>query len=825
MIRSLGETTSGAETGQGRGGNFAHGDALTDLSADQWRLAKTIFDEAVDWPPEDRDSRLRTLTDDPEVLAEVSSLLRASGSTKGFFDRGPRFDGLLEAADLEPGARIGSWRIVRIIGHGGMGAVYEAARAEGGFDQRAALKVIPVEASIYLARFEDERRIVARLEHPGIARLYDGGLTPAGHPFMAMELVDGEPVTAWARARSASLAARLALFAEVCEAVAYAHRNLVVHLDIKPANVLVTGEGRARLLDFGAARVLEAGLPEGAPAAMLTPAYAAPEQLAGEPVTTSTDVYSLGVLLYELIAGGLPWTDGRSDRSIGLAPSAFAATLAAAPAPASRLRGDLDAIVARAMSPDPADRYADAGALGEDIQRHLRGDPIAARADSRLYVAGRTLRRYRWAALATGLVIVSLAAGVIGIAVQARRAEAERDHFEAEVARGDAAMDYVALMFRDAGDPDKAQPVLAKDVLARSAANLDRTFAGEPAKYGRAVEFLAKLYSEMTDEVGAEALERRYLASSAAAADPVTAGRVRLLLAQSLLRQGDKAGASATLSAAQAFWAKDPTRYIGEIARSRIIEGQIKKANHDLPGAIAALRLGLAEASQPSAGVAPEDVANLENSLALALMANGSFDEADQLMARVRAYWEHNGRIEDGLVTAIQNQGAIALARGDLAGGVALLHQSIDARRATFGPSGALAAAEVNLARGLLLQGKAAEAAATAVDAHGIADRFIGAKSPISTTAAVLEAVADVERGAPGAKAEIDAAVAATAASPDAPQAISLAGQARWLADHGEAAPAALERARADAMVKALGQTGLIYRPVLAQIDELPPKR
>ena len=766
----------------------ASGDCgVTGLSEDQWSRAKELFDQALDWPVAERAARVTAAMPDPAVLAEVASLLASADQTRGFFDRAPSSQGIEALADLSPGSRIGSWRIVRTIGHGGMGVVYEAARAEGGFDQRAALKIIDVEASAYLTRFEDERAIVARLEHPGIARLYDGGIDADGHPYMAMEFVDGAPITAHVSALP--LRRRLELFVAVCDAVAYAHRNLVVHLDIKPSNVLVTRDGTPRLLDFGAARVLEAGLPDGAAAAMLTPAYAAPEQRAGQTVTTATDVFALGVLLRELAAG----------------------TNAAMPR-------DIEAMVTHATLADPALRYANAGALAADVRRHLRGEPIAIRSGSRLYVAGRALRRYRWAAAAAALMIVSLGAGLTGTAIEARRAIAERDHFEAEVARGDAAMDYFALMFRTADAGSDGQPVTAQAVLADSAANLDRDFAGQPAKYGRVVEFLANLYSELTDETGGVALERRYLASPAAAGDPATASRVRVMLAQSLLRQGDADGATRILGQAQAYWNRDPARFAGELARSRIIEGQLRKAGGDLPAAIAALRRGLAEAATSSAGVPPEDVSNLRNSLSLALMADGSFTEAKALMADVRAFREAQGRTDDNLFTAIQNQGAIALAMGDYKGAESLLRQSIGRRRARLGPSGAMAAADLNLARALLLQNRPADAAAPAAEGARAALSFTGPSSPLSIAGKVMVAAATVEQRGAESEATTAAALAATAAKPDALHALALAVKGRLLADQSKpGSAAAILQGRA--MLTAAGKPGLLAQPLFAQIS------
>lgn len=765
------------------------------LDAERWSHVKALFDEIVDQPEEERVSRIAASGADPDVTDEVQRLLAAAGQADDFFARTPSLQGFGDPPELAPGARVGAWRVVKAVGRGGMGVVYEAERATGGFDQRAALKVIDIHASAWSARFEDERQIVARLDHPGIARLYDGGFDLDGQPYMAMEFIEGRTLIDYARVRDLNLKHRLGLFARVCEAVAYAHRNLVIHLDIKPGNVFVTDDGEVKLLDFGGARVLESAGEEGVKASMLTPAYAAPEQIDHHPVSTATDVYALGALLRELVAEAP--TGVRKDHLS---------------------RRDLDAVVARAMRPDPNARYGDANALGGEVARILRRDPVAARETDRGYVILRLIARYRWAAAAIAAIIVALAGGVIATALEVRRAIAERDHFEAEVARGNAAMDYFALMFHDANSGPADKPTTPADLLRRSAENLDQSFRGQPAKYGRVVEFLASLYSEMTDDVGGQVLERRYLASAAAGADPLTANRVRLMLAQSLLRQGDRAAASATLQQAQRFWLSAPDRYIGELARSRIVEGQILKGAKDIPGAIAVLRLGLAEAARPSSGVSGEDVSNLENSLALALMADSQFDQAEAMMNRVRTYRDRQGRTDDDLLIAIQNQGAIALARGYLPRAEGLLRDAIDRRRASFGPSGAMAAAEVNLAKTLLLEGRPRDAAVVADEAQAIGQKFTGPRGPPTVAATVARSIAQVEARLPSAQAAVDAALGVTASMTDPQRALALAAASRRADGLGHSAEAAADRSVAIAIMAGSGRTAALSRPLFDQV-------
>lgn len=289
---------------------------------------ESMFERALDVPAAERRAFVASACDgDRAFEAEVIALLAAEESTAGLLDTplaelaAPLFAAEQEEGGIGPGRRIGPYTIVREIGRGGMGTVYLAERADGAYEQQVALKV--VNAGILTPeleqRFLRERQILARLDHPGIARLLHGGLTPQGHPYLAMQLVDGQPITAWANARALDVDARLRLFLDVCDAVQYAHRRLVVHRDLKPSNIVVTAEGSARLLDFGIARLLTGDGDDDASTRtgllLLTPEYAAPEQLRGEPATASTDVYALGVVLYELLAQRPPFEPGSGSWS------------------------------------------------------------------------------------------------------------------------------------------------------------------------------------------------------------------------------------------------------------------------------------------------------------------------------------------------------------------------------------------------------------------------------------------------------------------------------------------------------------------------------
>jgi non-specific serine/threonine protein kinase/serine/threonine-protein kinase len=427
------------------------------LPAEPWQRVKGIFQEALQRSPEARATFLgEACGGDAALRSEVESLLAAHHEAGGFLSQpltAPVTAPLL-ASELE-GRRIGPYKVVGRVGHGGMGVVYRAVRDDDAFRKLVALKLVRGETGSEYAerRFRQERQILARLQHPNIASVLDGGATEEGQPYLVMEYVEGRPITTYCDEQGLGTRERLSMFITVCGAVQYAHQNLVVHRDLKPGNILVTGDGTPKLLDFGIAKLLAAGVdPEVAPTAtllpMMTPEYASPEQVRGQPVTTASDVYSLGVLLYELLAGRRPYTvTGESLEQIVRTvcetepppPSSAARTLDAGAATAtpirtrptaSELRGDLDTIVLRALDKEPARRYASVQELADDVRRHLDGRPVRARPDTLGYRAGKFVRRHRVAVAATALVALSLVIAVFVTLRQRSIAEAQRARAE-----------------------------------------------------------------------------------------------------------------------------------------------------------------------------------------------------------------------------------------------------------------------------------------------------------------------------------------------------------------------------------------------------------
>ena len=404
------------------------------ISPELWRRLKDIASAALD---QDESARAAFVdaacSGDARLRAEVLALLASAAAATPYFEVP---GGGAPPALIGAGSRAGPYRLIRELGSGGMGTVYFAERVDGHFEQRVAIKVVRggFASSAILQRFLEERRILASLQHPNIARLLDGGTTESGLPYVAMEFVDGEAIDAFCASRNLSLRARLALFQQACAAVQYAHQHLVIHRDIKAGNILVTGDGAPKLLDFGIAKLLDpdTGREHGAQTTMraMTPESASPEQLAGERLTVAADVYGLGVLLYRLLTGQSPYPGGleRDTDLVRAVCEAMPDRPSARPSILDeRIPADVDTIVMKALRKEPERRYASAGQFAEDIQRFLDRRPVMAAPDSLPYRARKFLVRHRVAVAATAAIVVAVAAGVAATWWQARVAAQERD--------------------------------------------------------------------------------------------------------------------------------------------------------------------------------------------------------------------------------------------------------------------------------------------------------------------------------------------------------------------------------------------------------------
>lgn len=494
---------------------------MTQETEDRRARVDALFAAALEREAGHRPAFLRgACGDDGTLRAEVEELLRLADLPFPPVDDGApaldelrreALDAVLSAAEPEAeGTRVGPYRLGPEIGRGGMGVVHLAERSDGQFEQRVAVKLVRrgMATDEIEGRFRRERQILARLAHPGIARLLDGGVTEDGRAYFAMEYVDGEPVDRYCDRVRLPVRERVELLSRVGEAVQFAHGNLVVHRDLKPGNILVTADGQVLLLDFGIAALLEEGR-EGpltrAGTGPMTPDYASPEQLRGEPVTTASDVYQLGILLHVLLAGSRPAPDPAAAprASAAAAGAEDLAALSAARRTTPRglvreLRGDLDTIVATALRPEPERRYATAQQLVDDLRRHLSGRPVLARGDSVSYRARRFARRHR-AGLAAALLSLLAATGyVVTVARQAREIARERDRVKTEAAKVAQVRDFLVGLFAGA-DPStpEAQTITARELLERGDARVRAELEGQPEVEAELLDVIGTLHASL----------------------------------------------------------------------------------------------------------------------------------------------------------------------------------------------------------------------------------------------------------------------------------------------------------------------------------------
>jgi serine/threonine-protein kinase len=460
------------------------------MSGKQMDVVERLLAAALERPSHERVPFLNEACgDDPLLRREVLELLEQHEKAVRFFDDLRGEIASSATFELESGLhteiRIGAYLTQEAIGHGGMGAVFRAVRADGAFEQEVAIKVVPfdMETPEVRARFLAERQLLARLEHPYVARLLDGGFTAEGRPFFAMELVRGQPITEYCEVHSLSLEKRLRLFVRVTEAVSYLHQNLVVHRDLKPSNILVGEDGRPKILDFGIAKLL-GGADERTGTALqwMTPGYAAPEQRTGAAITTATDVYALGVILYELLTGGrlhppgaVPTGDVPEPPSRRLRSQAPGAKGSRAPLSWRRVAGDLDNICLKALQQEPERRYASADRLREDIERHLAGMPVLARGATWGYYLRKFAARHRGK---IGVAAAMLALVVVAFVRERglrQESESARAQAQQEAARATAVSEFLKEVFTSV-HPDKAQGrrVTVEDVLEQAARRLDQ---------------------------------------------------------------------------------------------------------------------------------------------------------------------------------------------------------------------------------------------------------------------------------------------------------------------------------------------------------------
>lgn len=723
------------------------------------RLRK-LFHDAVDLPPGEQAQFLENLQPDERTyLGELAELLAANLQTGD--PTAALAQGSVEtesASDLS-GRRLGVWRLESLLGHGGMGAVYLASRDDGVVRQRAAVKVVhPALAGPSLQRrFRTERQVLASLEHPGIARLLDAGTSDDGLPFLVMEYVEGTDLERHCFENALGLDERLALFLGVCAAVDYAHRNLIVHSDIKPGNILVTADGQAKLLDFGIAKLL-------GPAAQdvtqvggtrFTPAFASPEQLAGRSVTTATDVYSLGVLLYRLLTGRHPYALGAlslpsvarviTEEQPRAPSSAVLDTVKAeddVPLPpalerrsvARALAGDLDTIILTALRKEPDRRYPSVAAMADDLRRYQQGRPVVARGDSFGYRAGKFFRRNLLASIASGIAIASLVAGAALAMWQAREATRERDRARTAAHHAEEISRLLGSMLTSA-DPVRGEGREVKVValLAGASARLGSELAGQPGVEGSLRETLGETYRNLGLAADAEREFKRAVELHSKAGDDFGAARSRMMQGIARRDQGQFTAAEVDLRDALKVLRKHPTS-----ATPRALDALLVTLRHQdrHAEAIAAGEeaLGLLRTKYPrERGL----LAATLNDLALCFGELGKFAEAEKLhreaVVLIRA---ERGARHPQTAEATANLAGVLDMQGRFAEAEPLYREALSTQEALLGEAHPdFLRTLTSYANLLWLMHRPAEAEPHARRARDLAARVLGPDHPLAAYA------------------------------------------------------------------------------------------
>ncbi|HSK76936.1 MAG TPA: tetratricopeptide repeat protein [Thermoanaerobaculia bacterium] len=694
------------------------------MTPDRWQQIKAVLNDALE-----REEALRTAfleaacQDDDELRREVESLL-ASEAEIGDFIETPVFRIHGEAEPLAVGQRIGAYRIVRELGRGGMGSVYLAERADEEFEQRVALKVVRrgMDTDEIVRRFRSERQILAHLDHPNIAKLFDGGTTEDGRPYFVMEHVEGQPIDQYCDERKLSVRERLELFRRVCSAVHLAHQNLIVHRDLKPGNILVTADGVPKLLDFGIAKLLDPGQEAfaltRANVRPMTPEYASPEQVRGEAITTASDVYSLGVLLYVLLTGHPPYRPVRRDpqslakaicetdpprpssiiRQVGEGRRPDGTSVELTPESVSRVRegearllrrrlaGDLDNIVLMAMSKDPKRRYASVDQLSNDIGRHLEGWPVVARKDTLGYRARKFVGRHKGGVTLAALVLLLIVGSSVAVTVLWQHAVREQQ-------RAKAVSEFLVDLFTISNPSEsRGETVTAREMLDEGAKKIEKNLESQPELRAEMMETMGRVY-------GSIGLYKR--------ARPLL--ETALLLRRQELGNNDLRVASTLHNLANVLRGMDEDDVAERLIQEALRIQRSQRATKNL------------------------DYASGLTNLGALLKERGELDEAEKLLLEGLALKRTLPEADPGeLAGSLNNLGTLYQTRGDLAKAKRYLTESLEIRRTlTQGqPNQELANSLNNL--GTLLQdlNELAGAEACHLDALQMRRKLLGDRHP-----------------------------------------------------------------------------------------------
>jgi serine/threonine-protein kinase len=669
-------------------------------AGNNWQRIEALFYAALEYSAADRPGFLDSACDgDLSLRQEVESLLEASGKTVSFLRKpvqqaARQFD---DSDEILSDRQIGAYRLLHVLGEGGMGRVHLAARADQMYRQQVAIKLMHpgfAQTQRMLLRFGAERQILANLNHPNIARLLDGGVDK-GLPYLVMEYVDGLPIDEYCRKNKVGTEARLRLFRTVCGAVEYAHKNLVVHRDIKPGNILVTADGVPKLLDFGIAKLLA---PDGGDLTqtrtaerMMTPEYASPEQVRGDTITTSTDVYALGVLLYELLSGRRPFhLDTASPIEVARviceqAPTAPSVVGKANPdfAPpdaARKLSGDLDNIVLMALRKEPARRYVSVGQLSEDVEAFLGGYPIRARTDAWGYRSGKFIQRHKAAVMAAAVIAVALVGFGIGMGLLARRAERQRLAAERET------QFLNSIFLSTTPDQARGKPVTGVELLDQGAKRVESEFAGEPELQATLFDNIGRAYmsfglSQKAEPVMQRAydLRRQTIGDSNLDTAATLDGLATTIRLEFDYKRAEPLFRKALAMRQAKLSPTDPL-----VAQSLSNLGECLYWEENNPEAESLLRQALV--IQRSHGPT-EDLGSTDNYLSLVLQRKGEFQEALQLLREAVVISKKiDGDDSSNYANSLHNLAGALIDAGDWTGAEAMDRESLAIRRKINGP-------------------------------------------------------------------------------------------------------------------------------------------
>ncbi len=683
-----------------------------------WKKVKEIFSNALDIDESKREQYvLDACGENEEIYNEVISLLEAHYK-KGALDESIddiRLSAIYEAKSTHmKGEDIGSYRIIRELGHGGMGMVFLAERADGEFKQQVAIKLLrnTISDEEQVQRFRAERQILASLNHNNIARLLDGGVTNHGQPYYVMEYVEGIPIDSYCREHQLNINERLQLFLDICSAVQYAHNNLIVHRDLKPSNILVTQDGCVKLLDFGIAKVLSdenensTDAPLTRPGLLpLTPTYASPEQVRGEHITTASDIYQLGLVLYELLAGTRPFN--LRDKSPGEIEQIVCQTQPSRPSSVvldtgsktrksvdqqpltwiKHLRGDLDTITMMAMHKEPERRYNSAEQFSGDIKNYLEGRPIIAYSDSKIYRAKKFVDRHKAGTVFSAIIIILIIAYSITVTHHSQQTESALEQAREEAEKSEQVVEFMLGMF-EAGNPYESlgDTVTARVLLDRGVEQAEELDA-QPAVQAQMFDVVGRVYRELGEYGQATPLIQRALTirKDMNDNDDIELANTYYNLATVLHHKGNYRESDGYFNRALEIYSKHPGLESREFAGSLHMRGQMQNIRRDFESAEKTNRQAL-EMRRNLVGDAHPETAASYQALATSIGGQGRTDDAEMYQLRALViFQEAHGEVHPSVAEAHVNLARFQRRSGSYEKARVNLEKSLEIRQQVFG--------------------------------------------------------------------------------------------------------------------------------------------